>query len=67
MTEAQITAKLDSIPVILGRAFRETEPFSLYPLDEYFSGNRHGMPVAPTIPPASPRPQALRPPMAQTV
>ncbi|MGA2132730.1 MAG: hypothetical protein ABSH50_10590 [Bryobacteraceae bacterium] len=25
----------------LGRAFRELEPYSLYPLDEYFGGSMH--------------------------
>jgi hypothetical protein len=31
------TATCDRIRYALGRAYRETEPFSLFPLDEYFS------------------------------
>jgi hypothetical protein len=30
------------IEQILGRAFRETEPYSLFPLDEYFNGSAKG-------------------------
>lgn len=34
----------------LGRVFRETEPFALYPLDENFSVNMRGPAIAPTVP-----------------
>lgn len=45
---------------ILGRAFRETQPYALFPLDEYFNGSTEpAKPITP--PPAGPRP--LRPPM----
>jgi len=40
----------------LGRAFRETAPFALFPLDEYFSPTVRGAGVAPCTPPDT-RPQ----------
>jgi len=54
----------------LGRAFRELEPYSLFPLDEYFGGSarRYGAdetrttPVAPLLPISAPA-RVLRPPM----
>jgi len=30
------------IQQILGKTFRELEPYALYPLDEYFNGSAHG-------------------------
>jgi hypothetical protein len=49
----------------LGRVFRELEPFSLFPLDEYFGGtmrnDRSSRVVA--FMPKPPRARALRPPM----
>lgn len=45
----------------LGRAFRETEPYGLFPLDEYFQGATKEV-VAIMPPPEGPLP--LRPPMA---
>lgn len=44
----------------LGRAFREIAPFSLYPLDEYFSGRTYNE-VGPTVmsAPKVPRPGSL--------
>jgi hypothetical protein len=47
----------------LGRAFRETEPYALFPLDEYFSPTMRGASVPATVPPV-PRPARLRPPLA---
>jgi len=48
----------------LGRAFRETEPFGLYPLDEYMSPTAPGSTVT-AFPGTKPtRYQPLRPPMA---
>lgn len=54
----------------LGRAFRELEPYGLFPLDEYFGGSirRYGpdekraTPVVPSIP-ARPPARVLRPPL----
>ena len=45
----------------LGHAFRETEPYSLFPLDEYFGGTM----VRPNlvIMPAEPRCEPVRPPL----
>jgi hypothetical protein len=45
----------------LGRAFREEQPYGLYPLDEYFSGV-----VGTSVPCKLERegPEPLRPPMA---
>ena len=34
----------------LGRAFRELEPFALYPLNEYFGGTVKGKATTPVIP-----------------
>ena len=48
----------------LGRAFRETEPFALYPLDEYFGAVARGGAVMPCTPlDTDDRPKILRPPM----
>lgn len=33
----------------LGRAFRETEPYGLFPLDEYFNGSARPEPVQPSM------------------
>jgi len=44
----------------LGKAFREVEPYGLYPLDEYFSGNTYDA-VACQPPRQGPLP--LRPPL----
>jgi hypothetical protein len=53
------------IEVTLGRAFRSTEPYALYPLDAYFAGvSRDAGPVRPF--PAHVEPKAyipLRPPL----
>lgn len=51
----------------LGRAFRETTPFALYPLDEYFSSTIRGGSVEPTELPTQARPHVLRPPMRPAV
>lgn len=48
----------------LGRAFRETAPFALYPLDEYFSATTRGAAIVPSTPlDTRTRLQRLRPPM----
>ncbi|MGO9262715.1 MAG: hypothetical protein ACLQU1_41525 [Bryobacteraceae bacterium] len=48
----------------LGRVFRETAPFALYPLDEYFSATTRGAAIVPSTPlDTRTRPQRLRPPM----
>jgi hypothetical protein len=39
----------------LGRVFREVEPYSLFPLDEYFHGSVHAVPVRACQPPSVPR------------
>jgi len=39
----------------LGRAFAETEPYPIYPLDEYFGGVKRDFKVMPSEPPAAPR------------
>lgn len=54
----------------LGRAFRELEPYGLFPLDEYFGGSvrRHGsdktnsIPIVPALPLRTPA-RVLRPPL----
>jgi hypothetical protein len=45
----------------LGRAFREVEPYGLYPLDEYFGGATREVKA---FLPAAEGPQPLRPPLA---
>lgn len=52
---------------VLGRAFRETEPYSLYPIDEYFSsGNRRDeTPADRVTAPATRTSEPVRPPLAQ--
>jgi hypothetical protein len=45
----------------LGRAFRETEPYGLFPLDEYFGGATMDA-VKPLTPPRE-GPKPLQPPM----
>jgi hypothetical protein len=45
----------------LGRAFRELEPYSLFPLDEYFHGARHAV-LQVVYPASAPAPAPLRPP-----
>lgn len=52
------------IEIRLGRAFRETEPYGLYPLDEYFSGSVKGKATTPCHIP-NPQSRAVRPPLAQ--
>lgn len=51
----------------LGRAFRELEPYALYPLDEYFNGPRRPPEEIRALTPAAPAPRplrsALRPPL----
>ena len=50
----------------LGRTFRELQPYSLYPLDEYFHGTSRQEPVAPTQPPSQVLRFPIRPiPMPQ--
>jgi hypothetical protein len=44
----------------LGRAFRELQPYGLFPLDEYFHGASRTMSVGMSTPALSPKPQ--RPP-----
>ena len=39
----------------LGRIFREVEPYSLFPLDEYFHGSIHAAPVRACQPSSVPR------------
>jgi len=52
----------------LGRAFRETAPFALYPLDEYFSATTRGAAIVPSTPlDTLTRPQRLQPPMRPMV
>ncbi len=50
----------------LGRVFRELEPYSLFPLDEYFSTTirRSARPVLPPTP-TPPAAQPLQPPLQQ--
>ncbi|MEO7650250.1 MAG: hypothetical protein ABIZ80_07260 [Bryobacteraceae bacterium] len=46
----------------LGRAFRETEPYSLFPLDEYFGGTID-RPNLVILPPLADRRKPVRPPL----
>jgi hypothetical protein len=54
----------------LGRVFRELEPYSLFPLDEYFGGTiRNALPRqsrAETVVPIRPPQGVLRPPLNLT-
>jgi len=50
MTRAAFETMTRAMEAKLGRVFRETEPFALYPLDEYFSVNVRGAAIAPTMP-----------------
>jgi len=52
------------IEVAVGRAFGETEPFALYPLDEYFSPPSIGGPRCVPFPAKAARYHPLRPPLA---
>ena len=45
----------------LGRAFRELQPYSLFPLDEYFGGRVEGRKIEATVIPINRR--SLRPPL----
>ena len=48
----------------LGRAFHETQPFPLHPLDQYFSALPPGSAKVAACPaPPAPRPKPLRPPL----
>jgi hypothetical protein len=48
----------------LGRAFREIEPYSLFPLDEYFGGSiKKALPGIRKVVPMVPRSNVLRPPL----
>ena len=52
------------IEQILGRVFRELEPYGLFPLDEYFHGSVRAMPEpkrAPAAPVPIARPRPVRP------
>ena len=46
----------------LGRVFRELEPYSLFPLDEYFGGTTSGFRTVPITPKRAPA-RVLRPPV----
>ena len=48
----------------LGRAFREMEPFPLYPVKQYFNPTVRGAVVIPCTPPEEARPRPLRLPRA---
>jgi hypothetical protein len=48
----------------LGRVFRELEPYSLFPLDEYFAGKIQKNNVVTM--PAPPRPQPVHPPLLRS-
>ena len=52
----------------LGRAFRETKPYALYPVDEYYFGARETVAssyrLVPTVIPIRPPVRAVRPPRA---
>jgi hypothetical protein len=55
-----------AVEAILGKAYKDTQPFPLFPLSEYFEGPHHGVNVAP-LPVPEPRPMKptpLRPPLA---
>lgn len=49
----------------LGRAFRETAPFALYPLDEYFSITTRGENTPVCVPVVEDARRPLRPPVTQ--
>jgi hypothetical protein len=49
----------------LGRVFRETEPYGLFPLDEYFHGTLRDTPAARMPMRTSPPVRALRAPVLQ--
>jgi len=42
MTHDNLLHHYSRMEITLGRAFRETEPFPLFPLDEYFSDTQRG-------------------------
>ena len=46
----------------LGRVFRELDPYALYPIDEYFHGNRPAIRVTPTPTPPTGKILPIRPP-----
>jgi len=51
----------------LGRAFREVEPYGLYPLDEYFGGRVNEHPKVAVMPiRGERRPRPLRPEVRKT-
>ena len=47
----------------VGRAFAETKPYGIYPLDEYFGGVTRDVPVLPLEPIPLQRRQRLRVPL----
>jgi hypothetical protein len=47
----------------LGRAFAETEPYAIFPLDEYFGGVRRDVPIKPIEPAPSRKPNHTRFPL----
>jgi hypothetical protein len=48
----------------LGRIFREVEPYSLFPLDEYFAGKIQKDNVI--MMPAAPKPRPVQPPLRRS-
>jgi hypothetical protein len=49
-TVQALSVRCYHIEVKLGYAFRDTVPFGLWPLDQYFSDTVRGEKVAPTVP-----------------
>jgi len=65
MTKATHGKNCRRIEEILGRVFRETEPYPLFPLDEYFGARPPGSTKVTAFPGTKPaRYQPLRPPLA---
>lgn len=66
MTRAAFETLTRGIEAKLGRTFRETQPFALFPLDEYFSVNMRGAVIAPCVPLDTRTRPRLCPPLRQT-
>jgi hypothetical protein len=50
----------------LGRVFRELEPYSLFPLDEYFAGKVNSGKILTMPPPAELKKRPVQPPLRRT-
>ena len=65
MTRANFIHASNRVEATLGRAFGETQPFALFPLDAYFSRPAPGTRTPACAAPRPAKSQPVRPPIAQ--